>query len=53
MDPDEWTDLDDAYLHIFGEHPDVGDAPDSHPAIVKALSPITRHRGSGSLPSAP
>lgn len=23
---DEWTDLDDAYLAIFGEHPDLEEA---------------------------
>jgi hypothetical protein len=23
----EWTDLDDAYLTIFGEHPDLDEAP--------------------------
>jgi hypothetical protein len=27
MHPDEWTDLDDAYLWAFGEHPDLDDAP--------------------------
>jgi hypothetical protein len=27
MQPDEWTDLDDAYLQIFGEHPELDEAP--------------------------
>lgn len=25
MRPDDWNDLDDAYLAIFGEHPDLID----------------------------
>ncbi|GAA3817864.1 hypothetical protein GCM10022242_19770 [Nocardioides panacisoli] len=49
---EEWTDLDDAYLEIFGEHPDAEtkDADDNQTPSVDSTLPLTsgpRPRSSG------
>ncbi len=41
----EWTDLDQAYLEIFGTHPDVGIiCPPVIERFVESLAPPAPHR---------